>query len=371
MNFKPTYKTGGTTSRKPSKNDRAMVSGVSSILRKIKDKKNRKEVAGNMVKQFNREGVSYNKEKFLKNSRSFQDGGTLPPIYTSNPYDSRISDYNDSLNLYNYTLKTAKNNFTKVNIVDKNKWRGSSKTNYSKNFDIPARLSSIYIKPVQVAVEKNPDPYWMRVVGEPAGVYPIYKKPVQPIIYADPKIVEKQKLLKEARLYSGDLDGIWGDKSKEAWKKYEENKKTGSTTTTTSTSTTTPKTGSAPTTTSSTDERLDKNLYDPNKPWNRILLPKETKESTTPAAIPAEPYLIRPFNSLYGDDKIRAIVKYGDPSKVPTIGVDVLQLRREYPDVNKYRNTEKPKAAEVKKYGGSINKGAKLSKLYKAFKLKK
>ena len=75
MNFKPTYKTGGTKSRKPSKNDRAMVSGVSSILRKIKDKKNRKEVAGSMVKQFNREGVVYNKLKFLKNSNSYKSGG--------------------------------------------------------------------------------------------------------------------------------------------------------------------------------------------------------------------------------------------------------------------------------------------------------
>ena len=64
------YKKGGKV-----KNDRAMVSGVSSILRKIKDKKNRKEVAGDMVNQFNREGVNYNKEKFLKNSRSLKVGG--------------------------------------------------------------------------------------------------------------------------------------------------------------------------------------------------------------------------------------------------------------------------------------------------------
>ena len=77
MSFKPKYKKGGTNpaKSKPSKNDRDMVSGVSSILRKIKDKKNRKEVAGDMVNQFNREGVNYNKEKFLKNSRSLKVGG--------------------------------------------------------------------------------------------------------------------------------------------------------------------------------------------------------------------------------------------------------------------------------------------------------
>lgn len=64
------FKDGGKVN-----NDKAMVSGVSGILRKIKDKKNRKEVAGDMVKQFNREGVNYNKEKFLKNSYSYKSGG--------------------------------------------------------------------------------------------------------------------------------------------------------------------------------------------------------------------------------------------------------------------------------------------------------
>lgn len=99
-----------------------------------------------------------------------------------------------------------------------------------------------------------------------------------------------------------------------------------------------------------------------DKPTEEVILQSSVSPPPPPpAAIPAEPYLIRPFNSLYGDDKIRAIVKYGDPSKVPTIGVDLLQLRREYPDVNKYRNTEKPKTAEVKKYGGTIKSKLKTS----------
>jgi len=80
--------------------------------------------------------------------------------------------------------------------------------------------------------------------------------------------------------------------------------------------------------------------------------PLNTNPKTTTSSISAEPHLIRPFNSLYTDDKIRAIVKYGDPSKVPTIGVDVLQLRREYPDVNKYRNTE---SVVTKQMGGESN----------------
>ena len=151
MSFKPTYKKGGTnpSKSKPSKNDRDMISGVSSILRKIKDKKNRKEVAGDMVNQFNREGVNYNKEKFLKNSRSFQGGGitefltrtigksltptdlkrapvktkergyindlslkptALPTIYTSNPdrVDSRFYDSSKPRNIVLLPKKTNK-----------------------------------------------------------------------------------------------------------------------------------------------------------------------------------------------------------------------------------------------------------------------
>ena len=171
MFSKPTYKTGGTNLRKPSKNDRAMVSGVSSILRKIKDKKNRKEVAGDMVKQFNREGVNYNKEKFLKNSRSFQAGGTRPPIYTSNFYDPRIKSYQDSSNAYTSSalvlkaLDTWNKNPTEKN--KKNYWKAQEE-NYkysSTNKPVSTKWTS------QNAPDKNPD------------FYQVYKKPVQPVIY--------------------------------------------------------------------------------------------------------------------------------------------------------------------------------------------
>lgn len=48
------------------RNDKAMVSGVASILRKVKSPSNRKEIAKDMVSQFKREGVSFSKKSFLK-----------------------------------------------------------------------------------------------------------------------------------------------------------------------------------------------------------------------------------------------------------------------------------------------------------------
>jgi hypothetical protein len=46
--------------------------------------------------------------------------------------------------------------------------------------------------------------------------YPLAK----PTFKKNPEIIAKQKQLKEAGLYSGELDGIWGPKSEEAWKTF-------------------------------------------------------------------------------------------------------------------------------------------------------
>lgn len=53
-----------------SKNDKAMVSGVAAILRKVKSPANRKAIAKDMVSQFNREKVEFSKESFLKRAKS-------------------------------------------------------------------------------------------------------------------------------------------------------------------------------------------------------------------------------------------------------------------------------------------------------------
>ena len=49
--------------------DKEMVDGVAGILRGVKDKKNRLQLANKMAKQFNREKVRYNLADFLKKSK--------------------------------------------------------------------------------------------------------------------------------------------------------------------------------------------------------------------------------------------------------------------------------------------------------------
>lgn len=353
MDFKPTYKTSGTTSRKPSKNDRAMVSGVSSILRKIKDKKNRKEVAGSMVKQFNREGVNYNKEKFLKNSRSFAAGGPIKPYYTSNPNDPRLRTYNDSLSLYRLGEAELRRFFN----GDPGEPYGSIRNLQDLNRatrDYTGRTlnNQLYDANGRDALNSNENVRNISNIYNRTGILPIafwanegflnyrFKKPVQPVKYADPKIVEKQKLLKDTGLYTGELDGIWGDKSEEAWKKYKEPLKPMGIKAASSTS--------------------------PFTPITSVNIPMR-KEKPLPV--------------------VRHTTNYLEPDIIKHKNLDegfYKEIRQELP---KQKVTPEPKEIPVKKQPNKSNpkvvyqnykkggilesKKAKLSKLYKVFKLKK
>lgn len=49
--------------------DKEMVDGVASILRGVKDKKNRLQLANKLAKQFDREKVKYSLPEFLKKSK--------------------------------------------------------------------------------------------------------------------------------------------------------------------------------------------------------------------------------------------------------------------------------------------------------------
>jgi len=282
-----------------------MVSGVSSILRKIKDKKNRKEVAGDMVNQFNREGVNYNKEKFLKNSRSFATGGPVKPIYTSNPKDPRIGRYADSLNLYNkYTLPAYNlvrkypdlklsrvqsasgdpDGISTIGPYHVDRARNSRYHDfYGEGIILPGTLNSVTRSRI------NPIGYQRVVEGQNHDNYfPVYKKPVQPVIY---KPAPKKNTMTTMSKAS--------------------NKKA----TTTSTTSTTPKTTTStitPTVTTST-----------------------TTPVQTPRQLPANTPQMQTYNNMSTEDKKRAVKKYGDPCKVPFQGVDVNQLRKEVPTFKK------------------------------------
>lgn len=60
---------GGEIEEEEDDDDKEMVDGVASILRGVKDKKNRLQLANKLAKQFDREKVKYSLPEFLKKSK--------------------------------------------------------------------------------------------------------------------------------------------------------------------------------------------------------------------------------------------------------------------------------------------------------------
>ncbi len=59
--------------------DKEMVEGIADILRRVKDKKNRKQIAKKMVEDFDEEEVEYNLDNFMKAAKLMQMGGMSIP----------------------------------------------------------------------------------------------------------------------------------------------------------------------------------------------------------------------------------------------------------------------------------------------------
>lgn len=59
--------------------DKEMVEGIADILRRVKDKKNRKQIAKKMVSDFEEEDVDYNLEEFMQAAKIMQMGGMSIP----------------------------------------------------------------------------------------------------------------------------------------------------------------------------------------------------------------------------------------------------------------------------------------------------
>jgi hypothetical protein len=117
-------------------NDREMVEGIADILRQVKSVKNRKQIADNMVEDFEEEDVDYNLQEFLKMSRVMKEGGDLrkaqmgymiPPIGISMMTGaSRLYDY-----FFGEDPKSANSNTTSKSVGEVDPYKKLS-TAYAK-----------------------------------------------------------------------------------------------------------------------------------------------------------------------------------------------------------------------------------------------
>ena len=229
-------------------NDKEMVDGVADILSRVNDVDNRKELARYMTNQFNDENVNYDYDQFLAATNlmemayggMYPYGGPITPIFTSNRFDPRLRNYNDSLSLYR-AYEFQRNNFrpgyeawlTDVardypggrealrrdreknlgkpgTIVKPKKPLKSGFKNKNSNFDpifkVERPIVDYYKSLVgddpnfRIGEHASPD-LWHRTINPVASYYdgamsPVYKEPVQPVIYQE-EVVKEEPVKKE------------------------------------------------------------------------------------------------------------------------------------------------------------------------------
>ena len=78
LRYTNSFEEGGEVEEEED-DDKEMVEGIADILRRVKDKKNRKQIAKKMVEDFEEEDVDYNLDDFMKAVKLMQMGGMSIP----------------------------------------------------------------------------------------------------------------------------------------------------------------------------------------------------------------------------------------------------------------------------------------------------
>jgi hypothetical protein len=161
---------------------------------------------GGWLNEYSRGGVTWLNE--------YQNGGQAQTIFVSDLNDPRYKDYQDSLSLYNKTLEIENPKYyEKGKKPSWHNWKGDVKSIESfikkNNIDYPSGKFTGKIQPVKT-----------EYFGE-GLVYPIYKKPVQPVKLLTEEVKKQQKLVMAGLLKPTDVDGIWGKDSQKAWDLYQ------------------------------------------------------------------------------------------------------------------------------------------------------
>jgi hypothetical protein len=283
------------------------------------------------------------------NMRRMANGGTLPPIYTSNPRDPRIRSYKDSLNLYNeqnrlnilndktnYPQEPAIPRTNKNNLIytgDPNKGGYVNPKIFSSNIptfgkDIHGNLRQQYKKPTQPYIYKKPQasPIYtsdlndsrLRAYNDSLNSYnlaPLYNKQILTNL-------QKATTVKggfQANLKTNEEFVKRGLNYQLGFNRKEFPRKTVS------------------------DGYVGAIKYEYKKPVQPYIYRKpevtpevvETSVASAPAVSPEQPVkkigynkpIIQQFNYMSNENKAKALQKYGSVSDIPFQGVDINQLK--------------------------------------------
>lgn len=185
------------------------------------------------------------KNKSMKTKAKYPDGkGKTKTKYVDSYSDPAYKSYSDSLNVYN----KFNDIYSKLDGQHK---MNNKHTALANTYDVmPDRIDKMKeeVNPMQGTVawggsgKYGEDDYAKKLGIMPDGTKTFFTvdddgtfgrsvegeindyttaKPKQKVQYRDPEIVKKQQKLKDAGLYKGPLDGIFGDKSKAALKEFD------------------------------------------------------------------------------------------------------------------------------------------------------
>lgn len=153
---------------------------------------------------------------FKKNTSGFNF--KIPPDndpwkFVSNPNDPAYKSYSDSLSLYNNSRRQF-NQLASTAYGPLDYYKDMSPLDHYRHYE-RTNVSKNKIQPIG----------WHEMAG--LSSYEdnfVYKKPTNPIFLEGTELAnnaKKQIMLKEAGLYKGNIDGIWGNKSIAAMQQYE------------------------------------------------------------------------------------------------------------------------------------------------------
>ena len=181
-------------------------------------KKSKKKLYGNggainnFIDPITTQGLSTPRIAFGSGGEVGSDG----TLYVTDLNDKRLKEYKTKKALWDWDQK-YKDYHGGTRITPK------QAENIKKDIEyIKKKYGAVSTLEHHLEIEKESGPEDEdRYKKKGTGIYlPRFNEPTKKIKYAPPEIVEKQKKLREAGLYEGTLDGIWGKNSKTAWEEY-------------------------------------------------------------------------------------------------------------------------------------------------------
>jgi hypothetical protein len=137
-----------------SGNDLEMVAGIIDILKQVKDKENRKEIALNMIKQFKEEDIDFDYSKFLSQLKEY--GSNLTDTFLLPRHSDKLPGTPDEKNAID-NPDNKSGNLYEVGLGD---WH------FKAIQKLYQKAGSFGRKKIAAVITKNPNSNWNKIERE-------------------------------------------------------------------------------------------------------------------------------------------------------------------------------------------------------------